>query len=178
MTWGLWNTNCQFVCSTSSRLLCLQYNIPLYGIIRSVKFYYLSCFSFITKKIYCSWVANWWQSCNSRYVLWIDQCALCCRDLKEAAISVMYLYHRRTNSFLKRTRLSWYTPVKLVFRIMTSRTNYQFLIASVNEFISVWACGGEASLNLTTSSGITTIGFNCTLGFPGAPHSHFPSSSP
>ena len=28
MTWGLWNTNCQFVCSTSSRLLCLQYNIP------------------------------------------------------------------------------------------------------------------------------------------------------
>ena len=28
MTWRLWNTNCQFVCSTSSRLLCLQYNIP------------------------------------------------------------------------------------------------------------------------------------------------------
>ena len=27
MTWGLWNTNFQFVCSTSSCLLCLQYNI-------------------------------------------------------------------------------------------------------------------------------------------------------
>ena len=43
---------------------------------------------------------------------------------------------------------------------------------------------GEASLNLSTIGGITTIGFNCTLGKPGAPHfqppstpSH-PSSSP
>ena len=50
--------------------------------------------------------------------------------------------------------------------------------------MTVWAMSGEASLNLSTIGGITTIGFNCTLGKPGAPHflppstpSH-PSSSP
>ena len=54
---------------------------------------------------------------------------------------------------------------------MLSRTNSQFLTASVTEFISVWAIGGDASLNLTTKGGFTTIGFNCTIGVPGAHHS-------
>ena len=53
---------------------------------------------------------------------------------------------------------------------MSTRTNSQFLAASVTEFISVWAIGGDASLNLTTKGGFTTIGFNCTIGHPGAPH--------
>ena len=54
---------------------------------------------------------------------------------------------------------------------MSSRTNSQFLAASVIKFISVWANGGDASLNLTTKGGFTTIGFYCTIGLPGAPHS-------
>ena len=53
--------------------------------------------------------------------------------------------------------------------------NSQFLTASVNEFIQVWALGGNASLNLTTSNGQATVGFNCSLGLPGAPHSRPPS---
>ena len=68
--------------------------------------------------------------------------------------------------------------------IMATRSNAQFLAASVTEFMTVWSMSGEASLNLSTIGGITTIGFNCTLGKPGAPHllppstpSH-PSSSP
>ena len=63
---------------------------------------------------------------------------------------------------------------------MSARTNSQFLAASVTEFISVWAVGGDASLNLTTKGGFTTIGFNCTIGHPGAPHSlpSPPSSAP
>ena len=44
-------------------------------------------------------------------------------------------------------------------------------MACLTEFISVWATGGEASLNLATTNGDTTVGFNCTLGPPGAPHS-------
>ena len=60
---------------------------------------------------------------------------------------------------------------------MSLRTNSQFLAASVTEFISVWAIGGDASLNLTTKGGFTTIGFNCTIGHPGAPHSLPPTSS-
>ena len=54
---------------------------------------------------------------------------------------------------------------------MTSRSNSQFVVASVTEFLSVWAHGGKASLNLSTSDGFVTVGFNCTLGHPGAPHS-------
>ena len=53
---------------------------------------------------------------------------------------------------------------------MSARTNSQFLAASVTEFISVWAISGDATLNLTTKGGLTTIGFNCTIGHPGAPH--------
>ena len=45
------------------------------------------------------------------------------------------------------------------------------MIASVTEFLSVWALGGKASLNLTTSNGFATVGFDCTLGHPGAPNS-------
>ena len=48
----------------------------------------------------------------------------------------------------------------------------------MTEFISVWAMGGEASLSLTTSKGLVTMGFNCTLGTPGAPHSLPPSPAP
>ena len=53
-----------------------------------------------------------------------------------------------------------------------SRTNSQFLGASVNEFIQIWALGGNATLNLTTSGGLTKVAFNCTLGKPSDPHSH------
>ena len=61
---------------------------------------------------------------------------------------------------------------------MAARTNSQFLCASLTEFIAVWAQGGEASLNLTTRSGITNVQLNCTLGHPGAPYSFPPSSFP
>lgn len=64
---------------------------------------------------------------------------------------------------------------------MTTRMNSQFLTASVNEFISVWALQGNASLSLTTSNGEANVSFNCTLGHPSAPHSlppFLPSSPP
>ena len=65
---------------------------------------------------------------------------------------------------------------------MSSKTNAQFLGASVTEFISVWALGGKADLNLSTNNGVTTVGFTCTLGNPGAlhslPSSHAPSPPP
>ena len=63
---------------------------------------------------------------------------------------------------------------------MLPRTNSQFVAASVTEFISVWAIGGDASLTLTTNGGFTTIAFNCTIGHPGAHHSipPTPSSAP
>ena len=64
---------------------------------------------------------------------------------------------------------------------MSARSNSQFVMASVTEFLSVWALGGEASLNLTTNKGLATVGFNCTLGHPGASHSipaFFPPPSP
>ena len=63
---------------------------------------------------------------------------------------------------------------------MSARLNSQFLYASVSEFIYVWALHGNSSLSLTTSNGQATVSFNCTLGHPGAPHSHPPtlSSSP
>ena len=51
-------------------------------------------------------------------------------------------------------------------------------MASVTELISVWALGGEASLNLATRNGITNVAFNCHLGHPGAPHSLPPSPTP
>ena len=60
---------------------------------------------------------------------------------------------------------------------MTTRSNSQFVVTSVTEFLSVWANGGEASLSLSTSGGFATVGFNCTLGHPGAPHS-IPAFSP
>ena len=44
--------------------------------------------------------------------------------------------------------------------------------------MSVWLAGGEACLNLTTSRGMAKVGFNCTLGFPGAPHSLLPPPPP
>ena len=59
-----------------------------------------------------------------------------------------------------------------------SRSNSQFLGASVNEFINIWVLGGDASLNLTTSGGLTKVAFNCTLGPPDAPYSFPPSSGP
>ena len=59
-----------------------------------------------------------------------------------------------------------------------SITNSQFLGASVDEFIQVWALGGNATLNLTTSGGLTKVAFNCTLGKPSDPHSIPPSPAP
>ena len=56
-----------------------------------------------------------------------------------------------------------------------SRSNSQFLGASVHEFMQIWALSGDATLNLTTSGGNTTVEFKCTLGQPGAPHSLPPS---
>ena len=61
---------------------------------------------------------------------------------------------------------------------MASRTNSQFMVASLTEFISVWAVSGKASLSLTTSGGSATVAFNCTLGPPGAPHTLLPPSAP
>ena len=62
------------------------------------------------------------------------------------------------------------------------RSNSQFLGASVNEFIQIWALGGDANLNLSTHEGRTTVSFNCTIGQPGAPHSlppfHVPTPAP
>ena len=60
---------------------------------------------------------------------------------------------------------------------MSSRSNSQFVVASVTEFLSVWAHGGKSSLNLSTSGGLTTVNFTCTLGHPGASHS-IPAFSP
>ena len=61
---------------------------------------------------------------------------------------------------------------------MSTRTNSQFVAASVTEFLSVWSLGGEASLNLTTRGGLATIKFNCTLEHPSAHHSLPPSPPP
>ena len=40
---------------------------------------------------------------------------------------------------------------------MLSRINSQFLRASVTVFISVWALGGMAILNLSNDNGVTTV---------------------
>ena len=72
------------------------------------------------------------------------------------------------------TGSSW-TQLDTLLAKMVSRTNSQFLTASVTEFISVWAIGGDASLNLTTKGAFTTIIFNCTIGVPGAHHSKPPT---
>ena len=44
--------------------------------------------------------------------------------------------------------------------------------------MSVRLAGGEACLNLTTRRGMAKVGFNCTLGFPGAPYSLPPPPPP
>ena len=61
---------------------------------------------------------------------------------------------------------------------MFARTNSHFLAAYVSEFMLFWASGGEASLNLTTKKGFATVGFNCTLGHPGALHSPSAETAP
>ena len=40
--------------------------------------------------------------------------------------------------------------------------------AAVNEFINLWACGGNASLKLDTCNGGCTVSFTANLGHPGA----------
>ena len=47
----------------------------------------------------------------------------------------------------------------------------------MQEFIQIWALGGNATLNLTTTGGHAEVEFKCTLGQPGAPHSLSPSAS-
>ena len=49
---------------------------------------------------------------------------------------------------------------------MAIRSNAQFLAAYVTEFMTV-------SFNLSTIGGITTMGFNCTVGQLAAPHSQW-----
>ena len=61
---------------------------------------------------------------------------------------------------------------------MATRTNSQFLAASLTEFLSVWSVCGDACLNLTTKNGLANVQFNCTLGHPGALHSLSPTPSP
>ena len=56
---------------------------------------------------------------------------------------------------------------------MAIRSNAQFLAAYVTEFMTVSAMSGEASFNLSTIGGITTMGFNCTVGQLAAPHSQW-----
>ena len=48
----------------------------------------------------------------------------------------------------------------------------------MNEFIQIWALGGNATLNLNTSGGLLKVAFNCTLGKPSDPHSIPPSTAP
>ena len=57
-----------------------------------------------------------------------------------------------------------------------SRSNSQFLGATVHEFMQIWALNGDAILNLTTSGGTVNLDFKCSLGQPGAPHSPPPSA--
>ena len=59
-----------------------------------------------------------------------------------------------------------------------SRSNSQFLGATVHEFMQIWALNGDATLNLTTSGGTVNLDFKCNLGQPGAPHSPPPSAPP
>ena len=90
----------------------------------------------------------------------------------------MYLLPMKIGLILRLTWWSLFDRVKHSrFVKMSFRTNSQFLGASVNEFIQVWALGGDASLNLSTRGGLTTVAFNCTIGQPGAPHSHAPFSA-
>ena len=46
--------------------------------------------------------------------------------------------------------------------------------ASLAEFSKVWAMGGEANLHLSTSRGLVSVAFSCTIGTPGV---SFPSPS-
>ena len=54
--------------------------------------------------------------------------------------------------------------------------NYNFVQASLAEFLNVWSTGGDASLNLTTTGGRVNMAFNVSLGNPGSAFSS-PSSS-
>ena len=54
--------------------------------------------------------------------------------------------------------------------------NYNFVQASLAEFLNVWSIGGDASLNLTTTGGRVNMAFNVSLGNPGSAFSS-PSSS-
>ena len=56
--------------------------------------------------------------------------------------------------------------------------NSQFVTEILSEFINVWNCGGEASLNLTTSSGFVNVSFNLRHGHPGALFSNSSLSTP
>ena len=60
------------------------------------------------------------------------------------------------------------------------------ITAAVSEFLNIWACEGNASLHLDTSSGGCTVSFRVHLGHPGAllqpttppPTSPFPQPTP
>ena len=55
-------------------------------------------------------------------------------------------------------------------------SNYNFVQASLAEFLNVWSAGGDASLNLTTTGGHVTMALNVSLGHPGSAFSPPPSS--
>ena len=61
---------------------------------------------------------------------------------------------------------------------MMTRTNSQFVAASLTEFLSVWSMAGEANLNLSTKGGNLDIQFSLSLGNPGAPFSPSPPAPP
>ena len=54
--------------------------------------------------------------------------------------------------------------------------NFNFVQASLAEFLNVWSAGGDASLNLTTNGGRVNVAFNVSLGHPGSAFSPPPSS--
>ena len=54
--------------------------------------------------------------------------------------------------------------------------NFNFVQASLAEFLNVWSAGGDASLNLTTDGGRVNVAFNVSLGQPGSAFSPPPSS--
>ena len=61
---------------------------------------------------------------------------------------------------------------------MFERSNSQFLAAAVYEFMRIWAYGGEATLNLSTISGLAKVNLSCTLGNPDAVFSSSSTSAP
>ena len=61
---------------------------------------------------------------------------------------------------------------------MISRTNTQFVIASLTEFVAAWQRGLDGNLTFTSSGGHLSVNFSCNLGLPGADFSLPPQAPP